>query len=50
MTPDNFRSRTELVPSIAVAAYGYTRLVDDALAIANAMQTPARALGLPPFI
>lgn len=50
MTPDSFRARGELIQGIAVAAYSYTRLVDDALAIANAIQNVHRGIGLPPFI
>lgn len=50
MTPDSFRSRTDIIQGVAVAAYSYTRLLDDVLAIANAVQNTTRAIGLPPFI
>lgn len=50
MTPDSFRSRGDLIQQVAVAAYSYTRLVDDILAIANSVQNAKRSVGLPPFI
>ncbi len=51
MTPDMFKcAKNDWVQGVAVAAYSYTRLIDDALAIANLFQTGARAVGLPPFV
>lgn len=50
MTPDSFRSRGSLVEEVAVAAYSYTRLLDDVLAIVNGVQNSHRMFGLPPFI
>jgi len=50
MTPDAFRSRMTLSQKIATAAYNYTRVVDDVLAILNLENTASDAAGLPPFM
>jgi hypothetical protein len=50
MTPDSFKCKADLPQKIATAAYSYTRLLDDALAIVAAKQTSSRATGLPPFM
>lgn len=49
MTPDSFKCKTDLPQKIAVAAYNYTRLIDDVLAVIASAQTAHRATGLPPF-
>lgn len=50
MTPDVFRCRANFTQQVAVAAYEYTRLVDDALAIVNAFQNVRRFTGMPPLL
>jgi hypothetical protein len=50
LTPDVFRCRMTLSQKIASAAYSYTRIVDDILAIANFAHNIQRASGQPPFM
>jgi hypothetical protein len=50
LTPDVFRCRMTLSQKIATAAYSYTRILDDILAIANFKNNIQRASGLPPFM
>lgn len=50
LTPDVFRCRMTLSQKIASAAYSYTRIIDDVLAIANFKHNIQRSSGLPPFM
>lgn len=49
MTPDMFKCRMSISQKIATAAYSYTRIVEDALAIAN-IRNNIKSPGLPPFM
>ena len=49
MTPDTFRGAAEPTHELAIAAYRYTRLTDDALAFINATLNPVRMSGIAPF-
>lgn len=50
LTPDVFPCKPNITEQIASAAYSYTRLIDDALAIAAMAKNAHRSTGLMPFL
>lgn len=49
MTPDNFKCHKNITQKIATAAYSWTRLNEDKLAILNSVNAAKRASGIPPL-
>jgi len=49
LTPDVFKCRTDVPARLAVAAYEFTKLQDDALALANVANNVDAILGMLPF-
>lgn len=50
LAPDVFPCRMSATEQLAAAAYSYTRLIDDTLAVASAAENAKRATGLLPFM
>lgn len=49
LTPDVLAGRATFIDKFAIATYEYTRLIDDAMAIVNAVQNITRFTGMPPL-
>jgi hypothetical protein len=49
LTPDVFKCQSDLTADIAVAAYNFTKLQDDALAVAHIANNLDAIRGLLPF-
>ncbi|HLT39610.1 MAG TPA: hypothetical protein VK034_25175 [Enhygromyxa sp.] len=49
LTPDMFKCKASFIEQIAIATYEYTQLIDDVMAIVNAVQNVTRFSGLPPL-